>query len=90
MAKKTFTVSVAANTWTALSAGEGTVIVQPVVNAPLKLALAEASGDLAADDGHTIIGGSDSIGTASFANVPTGVNVYARSAAVVSVTVTRY
>jgi hypothetical protein len=90
MAKKTFTVAVAANTWTALSAGEGTVIVQSTLTGPIKLALAEASGDLGADDGHTIIGGSPSIGSASFTGVPTGVNVYARSAAAVSVIVTRY
>lgn len=84
MAKHTVEVTIS-DSWTALSAGETTVIAQKKGPESIRIAVADAPVDLTIDDGHDLHTGATFFGL--------GANVYARTTfpeQTAKVTVTRY
>lgn len=58
MAKQTHKIPVSLGAWTALSSGQGNVIVQQSGIHPIRVAMAESGADLADDDGHVVTKGA--------------------------------
>jgi hypothetical protein len=89
MAKKTNVFSVTSSAWTEISSGLANVFVQASKVAPVRIAVAEASGDLSTSDGHIIERNRE--GGIPFSNLGATHKVFARAFGVDSeVTVTAY